>query len=210
MDASFWHQKWQRGDIGFHLSEANPLLVANFDRLNLTPGARVFLPLCGKTKDLAWFLARGFRVAGAELSEQAITELFDELGVAPTRRREGELMQYSAEAIDIFVGDVFALTPEQLGSVDAVYDRAALVALPPAMRDRYSAHLMHLSCSAPQLLITFEYEQSLIDGPPFSIGVDEVTRQYATAYQLHLLESRELAGGLKGRVPCVEQVWWLE
>ncbi|MGZ8252407.1 MAG: thiopurine S-methyltransferase, partial [Methylophilaceae bacterium] len=71
MEASFWHNKWQRGEIAFHQSDANPLLVAHFEALNLPKGSRVFLPLCGKTLDIAWLLAGGYRVVGAELSEIA-------------------------------------------------------------------------------------------------------------------------------------------
>lgn len=63
MDANFWHEKWQRREIGFHQPQANPLLVAYFDKLNLAAGSRVLLPLCGKTRDIAWLLDRGFRVA---------------------------------------------------------------------------------------------------------------------------------------------------
>jgi thiopurine S-methyltransferase len=59
MEASFWHQKWEKGDIGFHRSEANAFLIEHFEKLNLAKGARVFLPLCGKTRDFAWLLTCG-------------------------------------------------------------------------------------------------------------------------------------------------------
>jgi thiopurine S-methyltransferase len=93
MEASFWHQKWERGEIGFHKSEANPLLTKHFEKLDLAQGSRIFLPLCGKTRDFAWLLACGYRVAGAELSELAIKELFHDLGVEPSISRMGELDQ---------------------------------------------------------------------------------------------------------------------
>lgn len=83
MEASFWHRKWERGEINFHESEANPLLTTHFEKLDLAKGSRVFLPLCGKTRDIAWLLARGYRIAGAELSGQAIDALFQELGLKP-------------------------------------------------------------------------------------------------------------------------------
>ncbi len=210
MDANFWHQRWEKMEIGFHLSEANPLLVSHFKALGLSAGSRVFVPLCGKTLDIAWLLANGYQVAGAELSEIAIRQLFDSLGVQPTVMQIGDLKRYSAQGIDIFVGDIFDLTSDLLGIVDAIYDRAALVALPKTMRDRYTAHLRTMTHHAPQLLICFEYDQSLVEGPPFSIDSDEVHRQYQAHYSIRLLASQDMPEGLKGKYPAKESVWLLQ
>ena len=211
MEANFWHERWQSNEIGFHGNQANPLLVANFKRLGLQVGQRVFLPLCGKTLDIHWLLAQGQHVAGAELSEIAIQQLFAELELTPKITSEGQLLRYSSPAIDIFVGDIFDLTPEQLGPVDAIYDRAALVALPTDLRQRYSAHLMALTQTAPQLLICFEYDQSLIEGPPFSIADAEVAQHYQADYAFKLLSQTEMAGGgLRGKYPAEEKVWLLQ
>ena len=130
MDSDFWHKKWEDNQIGFHRSSVNPLLVRFLSVLGLVPGARVFLPLCGKTRDIAWLRDQGFRVAGAELSRLAIEQLFDELGETPEITEHGALTRFSGEGIDIFVGDIFELSAPVLGPVDAIYDRAALVALP--------------------------------------------------------------------------------
>jgi thiopurine S-methyltransferase len=210
MEHHFWHDKWARGDIGFHEADANPLLVQHFDALGLAPGSRVFLPLCGKTRDIAWLLEKGYRVAGAELSQVAIDQLFAELGVVPQVATEGQSLHYRAPDIDIHVGDIFELTRANLGSVDAVYDRAALVALPEALRTRYAAHLMQLTGTAPQLLICFEYDQAALAGPPFSIPDAEVQQHYDRAYALHCLSSSALPGGLKGKCPAMEKVWLLK
>jgi thiopurine S-methyltransferase len=210
MKHDFWHYKWQKNEIGFHLPEANPLLVKYFPTLNLTQGTRIFLPLCGKTLDIAWLLTQGYRVAGAELSQIAIEDLFKNLNLTPTITKLGEITHYSAPNIDIFVGDIFKVTPAMLGVVDAVYDRAALVALPEEMRKQYSAHLMTLTNKVPQLLICFEYDQSLHAGPPFSISADEVSQHYQSAYKLNLLASVEVEGGLKGQCTAIEHVWWLK
>jgi thiopurine S-methyltransferase len=210
MDASFWHQKWQRGEIAFHESEANPFLVEHFGKLNLPKGSRVFLPLCGKTYDFAWLLACGYRVVGAELSELAINELFKDLGLEPEISKVGELIRYSANNIDILVGNIFDVTTEYLGLVNAIYDRAALVALPAGIREQYTSHLMNITDTAPQLLITYEYNQQLIDGPPFSVVEDEVKHHYGAAYQLILIETKIVAGGLKGKVASTEITWLLQ
>jgi len=209
MKHEFWHQKWEKNEIGFHLSEANPLLVKHFPTLHLKQGARVFLPLCGKTLDIAWLLAQGYHVAGAELSKVAIEDLFKQLNLTPSITKIGEITHYSATNIDMFVGDIFKVTQAMLGKVDAVYDRAALVALPDEMRKAYSAHLMALANLVPQLLICFEYDQSVHAGPPFSICADEVNQHYQTHYDLTLLASETLPDGLKGKHPATEEVWWL-
>ena len=170
MEHKFWHERWADGRIGFHEPEPNRQLVRWFDALGLSPGQRVFLPLCGKTLDIGWLLSRGLRVAGAELSELAIRDLFDDLGIAPQVTGQGELKLYSTAGLDVFVGDIFELKADALGDVDAVYDRAALVALPEAMRARYADHLMALTAGAPQLTVCFDYDQSVMSGPPFCVN----------------------------------------
>ncbi|WP_105104236.1 thiopurine S-methyltransferase [Microbulbifer pacificus] len=210
MEKSFWLEKWQRSEIGFHNPEAHPLLVEHFSRLGLHPGARLFLPLCGKTLDIHWLLARGFRVAGAELSEMAVQQLFEELAVVPDVTEQGALKRYRTEDLDIFVGDIFQLQAEVLGPVDAIYDRAALVALPEQMRVDYAAHLQRLTGCAPQLLISFDYDQSQLPGPPFCVNDEEIQRLYRDEYQLQLVDAVDVRGGLKGRVAAREKVWLLQ
>lgn len=207
MHVDFWHRKWQKNEIGFHLPEANPLLVAHLSSLNLKLGSQIFLPLCGKTLDIAWLLAQGYRVVGAELSVIAVEDLFQSLGLVPAISQLGKITHYSTLNLDMFVGDIFDVSPDMLGGVDAVYDRAALVALPTEMRKDYAAHLMALTYPAPQLLVCFEYDQVLQAGPPFSIGADEVKQHYQTSYDLTLLASVGVAGGLKGQCAATEHVW---
>lgn len=209
MDANFWLERWEKNDIGFHEGEANAFLRAYFDQLSLPAQSRVFVPLCGKTRDIAWLLSQNHRVAGAELSELAIKQLFAELGVDPDISDLGDLRRYSAPNIDIFVGDIFTLTGQLLGEVDAVYDRAALVALPADMRTRYAAHVAKITNVAPQLLICFEYDQTVMAGPPFSIDAPEVARVYGASYQLTPLADAPVAGGLRGICPAREAVWIL-
>jgi len=210
MEASFWHNKWQRGEIAFHQSQANPLLVAHFEKLNLPKGSRVFLPLCGKTLDIAWLLAGEYRVVGAELSEIAIDELFESLGLQPKITKVGALIHYSAENIDLFVGNIFDLTAEYLGPVNAIYDRAAIVALPADTRKKYASHLLNITQAAPQLVIAYEYDQSLVDGPPFSVSEAELKQHYGATYNLSALETREVEGGMKGKAASTETAWFLK
>jgi thiopurine S-methyltransferase len=209
MDTSFWHAKWEKNDIAFHVSAANPLLVKYFNELSLAKGSRVFVPLCGKTLDIPWLLSNGYRVAGAELSKIAIEHLFSELGMAPKISGVGGIDHYSANNVDIFVGDIFELTSKMLALVDAIYDRAALVAFPDTMRSRYAAHLTEITDKAPQLLICYEYDQRVMEGPPFSISNEEVHQHYSDRYNLTLIASTNVPGGLKGTCAAKENVWLL-
>ena len=209
MDAEFWHRRWQNNEIAFHEGKANGLLVSYFEEQFGQRGRRVFLPMCGKTRDIGWLMSKGYRVAGAELSKTAIEQLFGDLAIEPDRSEVGDLMMYSAEGIDIFVGDIFQLTASALGAIDVVYDRAALVALPEEMRPRYAAHLGQMTKLAPQFLITFEYDQSEMDGPPFSVNGEEIRRCYGDRYDLRHKASVDVAGGLKGKCAAVEHLWLL-
>lgn len=213
MQADFWHQRWQDNQIAFHEKHGNRMLVEHFNALALMPDSRIFLPLCGKTLDIGWLLSQGYRVAGAELSELAIQQLFEELGISPAVSNvsdAGSLKHYRAPNIDMFVGDIFELSSDVLGPVDAIYDRAALVALPDAMRARYVSHLTEITATAPQLLVCFEYDQSLMEGPPFSIDASKVAAGYKDRYDITLAGRAEVPGKLKGRVPAMESAWHLK
>jgi thiopurine S-methyltransferase len=209
MEPSFWHQRWEKNEIAFHEGKANPILVKHFNELSLAKGSRVFVPLCGKTLDISWLLSNGYRVVGAELSQIAIEQLFMELGLQPEISTVGEVEQWSANNLDLFVGDIFALSRKLLGPVDAIYDRAALVAFPEDMRNRYTAHLTGITHKAPQLLVCYGYDQSLMQGPPFSIRNEEVHRHYADNYEVTLMASTDVPGGLKGKCAAKENVWQL-
>ncbi|MEE2733065.1 MAG: thiopurine S-methyltransferase [Pseudomonadota bacterium] len=212
MEAEFWHKKWESREIGFHLQAVNPLLTAHFQWLHLEPGQRVFVPLCGKTLDIAWLLSQGHPVVAAELSVLAVDQLFAELGLVPQVTEYEELLHYRAApggqcpGLEVFVGDVFLVSAELLGLVHAVYDRAALVALPHGMRADYTRHLLSITGTAPQLLISFDYDQQRLPGPPFCVNQEEVQRYYAAQYQIMLLDSVAVAGGLKGVCPAQELV----
>ncbi len=209
MEANFWHERWANNEIGWHERDFHPFLTAHFRQLQLPPVSRVFVPLCGKTRDIAWLLQQGCKVVGSELSDIAVQQLFAELGVQPTVTTIGASQRYSAPDLDVFVGDIFALTPLQLGHVDVIYDRAALVALPPAMRSRYAAHLLTLTTRASQLLVCFEYDQNRMAGPPHAVPAAEVWAHYGRDYTLELAGSRTVAGGLRGGTPADELVWLL-
>ncbi|MBT3143249.1 thiopurine S-methyltransferase [Phaeobacter gallaeciensis] len=209
MTPDFWHDRWQTNRIGFHEAEANRLLVAHFSQLEVSAGDRVFLPLCGKTRDVAWLLAQGLQVVGAELSRLAIEQLFEELELVPDITELGPLTRFEAQDITMFVGDIFDLDAQTLGRVDAIYDRAALVALPQDMRARYSQHLITITGGARQLLISFDYDQSRMDGPPFSVQTSEITHLYAGQYSVVPIARTPATDRMQERCDAIETVWVL-
>lgn len=209
MDANFWHRRWEKNEIGFHQDEVNALLVDNLQTLSLAKESRIFVPLCGKTRDIAWLLSQGYRVVGVELSKLAVEQLFAELGVEPNVSTISKFQHFKSVNIDIFVGDIFDLSSEEIDPVDAIYDRAALVALPADLRAKYASHVSEITNTAPQLLICFEYEQTLVQGPPFSVDNKELARVYGEYYDIKKLVSIALDEGLKGKWPAQETVWFL-
>ncbi|PCK30182.1 thiopurine S-methyltransferase [Pseudoalteromonas piscicida] len=210
MEASFWHELWENGQTGFHEGQINRMLTQYAEQLALSAGSRVLLPLCGKTQDIQYFLARGIEVVGVELYEPAIRELFEILNVTPTISQAGAFTVYQAPKLTIYVGDFFAMDKSLLGPVDAIYDRAALVALPEPMRIEYSEHLMTISNLAKQLLICFEYDQSKMSGPPFAVTAEMVEQYYGSKYRINHLDRELVAGGLKGIDDASESVWLLD
>lgn len=209
MDSEFWHRRWQNNEIGFHQDNVNKLLKAYFNQLNLPRGSRVLVPLCGKTTDMSWLAGQGYDVVGIELSPIAVEEFFGDLGTEPCRTIHGPLEKCSVPGIDIFIGDIFELSNDLIGSVDAVYDRAALVAWPDDMRSRYAEHLVRLTGVAPQFLICYEYDQTEMKGPPFSLRSDDVNRLYDKYYKATALASAAVPGKLKGICAATETAWHL-
>ena len=209
MDEKFWQSRWKNKQIGFHEGRTNALLLNFYDRLDLNPGDRVFVPLCGKTLDLDWLINQDLRVRGVEFNKDAVEEVFDRLNLIPDVQVVGSLLCYSAQSIRIFVGDFFELTAKMLGKTDAIYDRAALVALPPELRIRYARRLTELTRTARQLLITFEYDQQRMDGPPFSVPEADLKDIYTAHYKFDLLAHGAVTGPLAQRSGADEKTWLL-
>jgi len=206
---NLWLQRWEKREIGFNQDAPNAFMMKYFSSLDLSKGSRVLVPLCGKSIDISWLLSQGYEVIGVELSEQAIIELFEELGVEPSVSTLGELLVYSANSITIYVGDIFKVSTKILGKIDAVYDRAALVALTTELRVAYASHLRDITNNAPQLLLCFEYNQSLMNKPPYSVDSGEVKRHYAQYYHIKVLCKEEIVGGFKGKLEAYDVAWLL-
>jgi len=197
MDPEFWHQRWRERQIGFHQSSPHPFLERWWPTLAVARGTRVYVPLCGKSLDMVWLAVRGHAVVGTEISSLAVADFFGEQQhrtevVIETR---GPFSVHRAGRYELLQGDALLLTHELLGPVDAAYDRAALVALPPAMRATYADNFATLMPSGSRtLLVAFEYAQQVKEGPPFSVEPDEVQRLYGAAFKVELLERVDIIG----------------
>ncbi|HBX53948.1 thiopurine S-methyltransferase [Pseudomonas sp. UBA2684] len=195
MHATFWQARWARNEIGFHAQEVNPYLQRHWPALGVPGEARVLVPLCGKSLDLAWLAAQGWRVLGVEVAQKAIEDFFREHQLQAQMSREGAFKVYRSGSLEIYCGDFFALTAQQLSDCRVFYDRAALIALPAEMRVRYAAHLRRvLPPDCQGLLVTLDYEQAQMQGPPFAVSEREVQSLFAEQWQLALLEAREVLG----------------
>ena len=220
MESKFWQQRWQEGRIGFHKSDVNPELIKYFSNLALPIGSRVLVPLCGKSIDMVWLACAGYDVVGIELVESAVQAFFAEQNITPTiteltstadkstlKRYQGQL---AGQTITLWAADIFALSTIDIGDIDAVYDRAALIALPANMRADYSRHIVKLSNNAPQLLITLNYDQSKKDGPPFSITQQQLHQYYSADYKIVELESKSSTLNAASEILVTEHVWLLK
>ncbi|KKO14989.1 thiopurine S-methyltransferase [Pseudomonas putida] len=192
MEPAFWQQRWADNQIGFHQAQVNPYLQKYWPTLGLAPGSRVLVPLCGKSLDLAWLAGQGYRVLGVELSRRAVEAFFREHGLQAEVQQRGAFEVWRSGDVELWCGDFFALQAEDVGDCSGLYDRAALIALPSQMRVAYMRLLSRLLPTGCQgLVVTLDYDQSLLGGPPFSVG-DEELRQGFAGWQLDELESVEV------------------
>lgn len=193
MEPEFWHERWRDNQIGFHQPQVHGLLERYLPQLSLKPGVGVFVPLCGKSLDLLRLMETGATVVGVELSAIAVQAFLEEHGLTAHEHEEGEFAVFSATGLQLLVGDFFALTPHHLAGVHAVYDRAALIALPPELRARYARHMASLlPRDTKMLLVAHDYTQEHMNGPPFSVPEHEVRALFGTHFNVELLQREDV------------------
>lgn len=216
MDSDFWHERWRQNQIGFHQQEINAHLQAFWPDLKLPAGSRVFVPLCGKSRDLLWLRAQEQEVLGVEVSPIAVRDFFDENQLQPEILLKEQYERWEEDKLVILCCDFFELDAEDLKDISAVYDRASLVALPLEMRARYARHLAQiLPPTAQLLLVSMEYEQEEMQGPPFSVHEDEIQELFGSNFQISRLYSHDMlkenpALQKKGLTQMIEKVYKLE
>ena len=194
MKKEFWLEKWQNNQTGFHKEFTHPLLVEYIEKLNLSQGDTIFVPLCGKTVDMLWLNQQGFHVIGVELSQLAVEQFFAENDLEFVKTQEGEFAVYRHENIAVYQGDFFALSTLHLKGVKSVYDRAALIALPDDLVDKYVEKMQKIIPeNSKELLITLEFIKKLGPlGPPFTTPDDTVKKLFATYQSVELLQEVDI------------------
>lgn len=193
METEFWLERWREGRTHFHQSRVTPLLQKYWPQLGLPVGSTILVPLCGKSLDMLWLAEQGHQVLGVELSELAVQQFFSENGLQAQVHESAQGKHYVAGNIEIICGDIFTLSDATLAACAGAYDRAALIALPPEMRLRY-AHQVYarLPVGAQSILITLEYAQEQMDGPPFSVMQEEVQRIFAPHTDARAIDRRDI------------------
>jgi thiopurine S-methyltransferase len=216
MDPDFWHERWRTNQIGFHQGDVNSFLVRYWKSLALNEGGRILVPLCGKSRDMFWLLEQGYAVVGVEISPLAVEAFFAENRLTPVIIREARGVRWKTKDLEILCGDFFELERGDIGVCQGVYDRAALIALPPPMRARYVKHLSTLlERHVRGLLLTMDYNQSEMDGPPFSVSDAEVSRLFADTCTVQQLSSTDILHSQprfleRGLTRLSEQAWRME
>jgi len=205
MEPKYWLGRWDRGETGWHQTEVDAELITYFGQLTST---RVLVPFCGKSLDLKWLIDQGHEVIGVELSTAACEAFFAENEMKYQRFQEGEFTVFRADNITIYNGDFFAFKQSHLKSIGALYDRAALIALPAEMRTRYAAHIVALvQAAAAQefafLEIVIERTPHDEQGPPFSVPSGELERLYGSTFKIVALSRERIE--LEGVSSLVEE-----
>lgn len=193
MEPDFWLERWREGQTHFHQDRVTPLLAKYWPTLALAPGSRVLVPLCGKSLDMGWLAEQGHRVLGVELSEIAVEQFFDEHRLQPRVHTSAQGTHYVSGNIEILCGDIFDLDADTLASCTGVYDRAALIALPGGLRGRYARHVYgQLPADYRGILLTLDYSQAQMAGPPFSVADTDVQALFAGHSRATLLDRRNI------------------
>lgn len=192
MEADFWHDCWQRNALGFHQQSVHPFITEYLSPLLTCQAQQVFVPLCGKSLDMVW-LAQRLKVIGAELSAIACADFFKEQKLAYQQQSHGQFNRYWFDNISLYQGDFWQLSAKDLGTINWIYDRAALIALPPSQQQPYVEHLMtFISASTTLCLISLEFDPEQLKGPPFPIFTDDLKKLFVGC-KINCIASRELA-----------------
>jgi len=211
---NLWESRWHEDRIGFHLKEVNPYLIRFSDQLLYQNPDRVFVPLCGKTLDLCWLSKNTKKVIGIEFVNKAVKDFFVENNIHYLIQQGDNLTKFSSKYIDIFHGDFFELKPVNTAPFKAIYDRASIVAIEKFDRKKYVDHLISfLDKKGRILLITIEYNQNQMTGPPYSVTPKEILSLFAPWCSLKLLETSDILDDRfrkKGLSHLLEHVFLIE
>lgn len=191
MKTSYWKNRWQKNNTGWHLSTVYPMLTKVWPTLSVPENATVLIPLCGKSKDIDWLSQRCGKVIGVEVSKKAIETTLDRLDQEIKQDSSHGLTVYRAGNVELWEADILNLPKTIVTPPDVIYDKAAIIALPKERRKEYAAKLLALSSNNTQMLMQiFDYKQHEMDGPPFSVDRDELQQLLGKQYDIRLLHEQ--------------------
>ena len=193
MELSYWQSRWEKDKTGFHMPGGYPGLRTHWEKLTLPQNPHVFVPLCGKTEDMIWLSSNAGRVTGVEISEKAVREFFHENGLEPQTSSFADFTIYKSQNIEIWCGDFQKFPVHKIKPIDLIYDKAALVALPNRMRADYCIKIKELCHTNTAILLHhFDYDQSEMPGPPFSVPIEEIENHFGSEYVITQIEMNSL------------------
>lgn len=193
MELSYWQSRWRKNNIGWHMDQVYPPLKKYWPEMELQKGSTVLVPLCGKSLDIKWLIEQGYYVIGVEISALAIRELLQLLGGEFSKRQKGAFTVFSSQNAELWQGDFLKMKAHFLPTINAVYDKAAIIALPPEQRKTYSEIVKNIISSNTQMLLNcFEYKQEEMDGPPFAVFRSELEQHYGELFSIRLLQEQSL------------------
>ncbi len=185
-----WLKFWENNETNWHGDKITQELVEYFELFELETRDKVFVPLCGKSLDMIYIMNQGFSVVGVEISEIGVRQFFSENNLTYKITKVDDFDLYSSENLEIYCGDFFSLTSKHLNNVKAVLDSKSLIALEPDLRQKYAKHLNDIiSLGVRILLVTLNYPQHQMSGPPFSVDESEVESLFSMAFESRKLKS---------------------
>ncbi len=193
MEISYWQSRWRNDKIGWHLDVVYPPLRKFWSQLSLKSQARILVPLCGRSQDMKWLAEQSCRVIGVEVSQKALQDFMELWDEEFTTDSSHGFTIYQSTSIELWQGDFMKIPENKIKPVDAIYDKAAIVALPENMRNEYAKKLLNLCNTHTQILLqTFEYKQDEMNGPPFSVDEKEISRLFGDRFSITLLHEQSL------------------
>jgi thiopurine S-methyltransferase len=197
MEIAFWQERWHRAETGFHQQHINPYLAYYYGEMGppmeKRSSLRVFVPLCGKSRDLWWLHHSGYKSLGVECSEVAVEQFFSEQQLNYSKQDTSKHISYKTENLEILLGDFFTLQVDDVREITDIYDRASLIALPLEMRRKYVEKITQLQRPGTRtLLITLTYPDNQMDGPPFSVSEEEVRELYSKNFRIDKLAAKNV------------------
>lgn len=192
MELSYWVSRWNKDNTGFHMEEGYPGLKEHWPSFNLPPNPRVLVPLCGKSADMDFLEQQEADVVGVEISEKAILSFFSEHRRPFETRDNSGFKIYTSGNIELWQGD-FLKYPSRKSGFHLIYDKAALVALPPDKQKPYVDKLLSLAEPGTAILLHyFIYPQDEMPGPPFSITPRKIDDYFSRKFTITLLEENQM------------------